>query len=103
MDIDTRTSIDQLHGDQRELADVIGIEAYKKLVSQYAGSILYIQKLDSVLKDIRDREIKEKFDGANYRNLAREYSLAESTVRDIVADRRRTLRPDPDEGQMRFE
>lgn len=36
MDIDKLTSIDQLHGDQRELADVIGIEAYKKLVSQYA-------------------------------------------------------------------
>lgn len=102
MDIDKLTSVDQLRSDQRELAEIIGIEAYKKLVANYAGSFLYIQKIDSVLKDLRDKEIREKFDGGNYGSLAREYDLAEATVRDIVAEKRKQLRSAPLEGQMQF-
>lgn len=103
MDIDKLTSIDQLRDDQKELAEIIGLDAYKKLVVNYAGSFLYIQKIDSVLKDLRDDEIRDKFDGGNYGALAREYNLAEATVRDIVAEKRKQLRLAPMEGQMCFE
>ena len=102
MDIDKLTSVDQLRDDQKELAEIIGLDAYKKLVVNYAGSFLYIQKIDSVLKDLRDNEIREKFDGGNYGKLAREYNLAEATVRDIVAEKRKQLRYEPLEGQMQF-
>ncbi|MGN0574661.1 MAG: Mor transcription activator family protein [Ruminococcus sp.] len=103
MDIDKLVSLEQLRGDQKELAELIGLEAYKKLISSYAGSFLYIQKIDSILKDVRDDEIREKFDGGNYGALAREYNLAEATVRDIVAEKRKQLRQSPLEGQMSFE
>ena len=103
MDIDKLTDISQLREDQRELAELIGLEAYKKLVKNYAGSLLYIQKIDSVLRDLRDSEIREKFDGSNYRELAREYDLAEATVRDIVADKKKQLDARPLEGQMTFD
>ncbi len=103
VDIDKLTSIEQLRADQKELAEIIGLEAYKKLVVNYAGSFLYIQKIDSVLKDLRDDEIREKFDGGNYGKLAREYDLAEATVRDIVAEKRKQLRRTPLEGQLQFE
>lgn len=103
MDIDKLVSIDQLRDDQRQLAEIIGLESYKRLVKNYAGSFLYIQKIDSVLKDVRDNEIREKFDGGNYGELAREYDLAEATVRDIVAEKRKQLRTEPLEGQMHFD
>lgn len=103
MDIDKLTSIDQLRDDQRELAEIIGLDSYKKLVVNYAGSFLYIQKIDSVLKDLRDNEIREKFNGGNYGELAREYNLAEATIRDIVSEKRKQLRYEPLEGQMQFE
>lgn len=103
MDIDKLISIDQLRDDQKELAEIIGLEAYKKLVVNYAGSFLYIQKIDSVLKDLRDNEIREKFDGGNCLKLAIEYNLAVATVRDIVAPKRKELRTAPIEGQMSFE
>ena len=103
MDIDKLVSLEQLRGDQKELAELIGLEAYKKLISSYAGSFLYIQKIDSILKDVRDDEIREKFDGGNYGALAREYNLAEATVRDIVAEKRKQLRQSLLEGQMSFE
>ncbi|MCM1271398.1 MAG: DNA-binding protein [Ruminococcus flavefaciens] len=103
MDIDKLTSIDQLRDDQKELAEVIGLEAYKRLIKHYGGNPLYIQKVDSVLKDIRDQEINEKFDGGNYKELAREYGICELTIRDIVAPKRRELKNVPLEGQLRFD
>lgn len=103
MKIDKLTSVEQLRGEQRELAELIGLEAYKKLVLHYAGDSVYIYKLDSVLKDVRDAEICQKFNGGNYRELAIEYDLAVDTIRNIVAEKRRAMRHEPPEGQLSFE
>ena len=48
MDIDKLTSIEQLRDDQRELAEVLGIEAYKRLIKYYGGTPLYVQKASPV-------------------------------------------------------
>ncbi len=103
MDIDKLTSVDQLRGEQRELAEIIGLDAYKKLIRHYGGNQLYIQQADSVLKNVRDKELNEKFDGTNYRKLSIEYGISEMTIRDIVAPKRKQLRLAPLEGQMSFE
>lgn len=103
MDIDKLETADQLREDQKELAEVIGLEAYKKLVRHYGGNQLYIQQADSVLKDLRDKEMNEKFDGSNYKELSREYGISEMTIRDIVAPKRKELRSAPLEGQLSFD
>lgn len=103
MDIDKLVSLDQLRDDQKELAEIIGLEAYKNLIKHYGGNQLYIQQVDSVLKDVRDRELNEKFDGTNYRKLSQEYGISEMTIRDIVAPKRKQLKLAPMEGQMSFE
>ena len=36
MDIDKLSNTEQLRPDQRELADIIGLDAYKKLIYHYA-------------------------------------------------------------------
>ena len=48
MRTDKIISIYQLNGEQRELAEVIGLEAYKKLVERYGGSHVYINKADTI-------------------------------------------------------
>lgn len=103
MDIDKLTNVDQLRDEQKELAEIIGLDAYKKLIKHYGGNQLYIQQADSVLKDVRDKELNEKFDGTNYRKLSIEYGISEMTIRDIVAPKRKQLRLAPLEGQMSFE
>ena len=102
MDIDKLTSTDQLREDQRELAEIIGLEAYKKLICHYGGNQLYIQQVESVLKDLRNKELNEKFNGHNYKELSREYKLSEMTIRDIVSPKRQELRAAPLEGQLSF-
>ena len=102
MNIDMLTDVNQLVGEQKELAETIGLEAYKKLIRNYGGSQLYIQQTDSVMKQMRDREIIEKFSGGNYRELSREYGISEMTVRVIVSAKKKQLRSEPVDGQLDF-
>lgn len=83
MNLDKLT-LDQLRGNQLELAETIGLEAYKKLVMKYRGSNIYIGKADDALRAERDEEIYSKFNGENYLALAHAYGLAEKTIRDII-------------------
>ncbi len=84
MDIEKITDIDQLSGEQRELAETVGLDAYRRLVTNYGGSQIYINKSDTVTRPDRNEEIRRKFNGANYRQLAREYGLSEPSIRKIV-------------------
>ncbi|MDE6426296.1 MAG: DNA-binding protein, partial [Ruminococcus sp.] len=70
IDIEKITSPEQLSGDKRELVNVIGLEAYKKLVQHYGGSYIYINKPDTVTRKERNTEIRKKFNGSNYCQLA---------------------------------
>lgn len=76
--------IDDLQGDQRELAELIGLETYLKLVRIIGGSSIYIAKGDKLEAIIRNRKICEEFDGKNYRHLAAKFSLSERVVRTII-------------------
>ncbi len=84
MDIEKITDIDQLSGEQRELAETVGLDAYKKLVKYCGGSRVYIKKSDTLTKNERNAEIKHKFNGENIKRLAVEYNLSESTIRNIL-------------------
>ena len=85
MDINKLISVTQLRSEQqREIAEVIGIEAYRKLVDYYGGSRIYIEKSDTITRPDRNDEIRKKFDGGNYKQLAREYKLSKQTIRNIV-------------------
>lgn len=77
-------SIEQLSGDQRELAEIVGLEAYQKLVANYGGSSVYVNKSDTLTRPERNAEIKRKFNGANYRELAKEYGFSETGIRKII-------------------
>lgn len=77
-------TLENLKGNQRELAEIIGIEAYIKLVKRYGGDDVYIAKETNLMTMIRDEEIYHKFDGGNHKALADEYDLAVRTIYDII-------------------
>lgn len=77
--------LSDLQGDQRELAQLIGIDMYIKVVKRYGGTNIYIAKMDKLLNVKRDEEIYKEFNGYNYKYLANKYNLAERTVREIIA------------------
>ncbi|MBD5158665.1 MAG: DNA-binding protein [Ruminococcus sp.] len=88
VDIEKIVSFEQLSGDKKELANVIGLEAYKKLVQHFGGSYIYINKPDTVVRNERNEEICRKFTGSNYCQLAQEYNLTENRIRSILRQKR---------------
>ena len=73
--------------EQRKIIGIIGLEAYVKLVDVYGGLSIYITKPDSILRESRNKKIRNEFDGGNYRQLATQYNLSEVSVRLIVAEK----------------
>lgn len=77
-------TVDCVNEEQRQLIDCIGIENYKKIVLEFGGQYIYIPKSETISRELRDREIKEQFDGSNYRKIANKYNLSVGQVRRII-------------------
>lgn len=50
--------LEHLKGEQRELAELIGIDAYRKILSVYGGEKLFISRLDSIISQNRASLVK---------------------------------------------
>lgn len=95
-------TLDDLDEEQRELADCIGLEAYKKLVATYAGSVINVRMPDNLTIRQRNNRIRRQFNGYNFTELAKRYSLTERQIRNIVADEVIKQRNKPLENQISF-
>ena len=62
------------------LAELLGTENMLTLVESYSGMIIYVPKLDSLLRNIR-----QEYDGTNTRALALKYDVSESWVKRIAS------------------
>ncbi len=87
--------LEDLFGNQRDIAEIIGVDKYIELTKTYGGDNIYIQKYSEVCKIQRNAEIRSKFNGYNSEDLAREYDLTERYVRmicsDLICERRAAL------------
>ncbi|MEA4825064.1 MAG: Mor transcription activator family protein [Clostridium sp.] len=86
-----RLTLEDLPDGQRYIAELIGLENYKKLVHYFGGSDIYIQKEDTLTKDIRNKEIISMFNGGNYLEIAKIFNLSERAVRQIILDNLKIL------------
>ena len=68
----------------QDLVNIMGIEAFIQLIKLYGGSSIYIPNENSILKPIRNRLIRQHFDGHNYKQLAKEFKISEMQVRNII-------------------
>lgn len=83
MELIDKLTIDDLEPEQKQLAQLLGVEKYIELIKIYGGSSLYISKADTLSRNIRDKQIREEFNG-NYRELATKYRMSERYIRGIV-------------------
>ena len=67
----------------KDVVDVIGIHAFKGLVKLAGGSNLYIPNESNLIKPIRNRMIKEEFNGS-YKDISRKFGISEVQARNIV-------------------
>ena len=93
--------LDDLREEQKQIAEVIGVDAYLELTRAFGGTSIYIAKAEEIVKRAdRDRQIREEFNGNNYSQLALKYGLTEVWIRNIVYDKAVEIKRRPLEGQM---
>lgn len=66
-----------------DIVDVIGMDAFKSLVKFAGGSNLYVPNESSLVKGVRNRMIRDSFDG-DYRKVSRKFGLSNAQIRNIV-------------------
>lgn len=94
---------DDLTGNAKDLAELIGMEAFAKLVDVYGGSSnLYVPKAEQLVLPVRDELIRREYNGRNVYELARKWGLTERYVREIIKEKAKELRDAPGPGQMSF-
>lgn len=83
-----KITLEDLDGDQRDLAETIGLEAYLKLVERRGGTTVYVAKQDKLQALKRNAGIIRDFNGYNHKYLALKYNVSDRTVREVLeADR----------------
>lgn len=95
--------LEDLEEEQRDVAGLIGLDNYKKLMAEYGGVSIYIPKADRLERLERNDRIKAEFDGYNFRELAVKYGLTEVSIRSIVSEEVRKTRARPMNGQLSFQ
>lgn len=91
---------EDLNQEQQAVAELIGLDNYILLVENFAGTPLYIPKLDDFFRVNRNEQIRQEYDGENIRALAHKYKLCEVQIRNILSDTIRELKAKPVDGQM---
>ncbi|WP_050698994.1 Mor transcription activator family protein [Anaeromassilibacillus senegalensis] len=82
-------SLENLKGEQLEIAETIGIEPYRELVRRFSGSQIRIWTVDRLTKKIRDDQIRKEYNGHNVKQLARKYHLSDQTIWEITSNARK--------------
>lgn len=70
----------------KDIVDIIGIDAFKELVRLLGGSNLYIPNEVGLVRDYRNKKIKNEFCG-DYKSIAKKFGISEVQVRNIVKSR----------------
>lgn len=68
----------------RDIAESLGLDTFIQLSRLCGGQDLYIPKLESLERGPRDRDIRARFNGGNYRALGIQFRLSERQIRKII-------------------
>lgn len=67
-----------------DIVKLLGLEQFLSLCVLCGGGHLYVPKIEMLARAARDREIFQRFNGGNYRELASQYRLSVRYVRKII-------------------
>ena len=87
-------TLDDLQGESKDLAELLGLDAFKALVESFGGANIYIPKADSLILPLRNDLIVREYE------LSRKWGLTERRIQDIVKAKSEELRQKPMDGQV---
>ncbi|WP_270648061.1 Mor transcription activator family protein [Paeniclostridium hominis] len=81
-----KITIKEIPQNNQDLAQLIGIENFKKLVKYMGGSSIYIPKEQTLILSLRNKNIKKEFNG-DIKILSRKYKISQSQIRNILKEK----------------
>lgn len=69
------------------LLKIVGEDMFLEITKHYGGDNVYIPTHKSVLRSKRNKEMIEKYNGANAKQLAKEYDVCVTHVNRIVSNK----------------
>ena len=70
-------------GPWKQVAEQIGVENLYTVLRIVGGGTTYIPKAETLIRPVRNRHIREEFNGCNYLELAKKYNVTDRIVRMI--------------------
>jgi Mor family transcriptional regulator len=92
--------IEDLPETYSQLVSEIGIDNTLKIAKLFSGQYVYFLKVETIERPLRNRQIRDEFNGYNYEELAKKYNLTEIMIRNICLDIITKKRRQPFEGQL---
>ena len=84
LQINPSVLLEDIPEEYRDIAEIIGLETFLELSALCGGQTLYIPMRHTLERDARDRDIRSRFTGGNYRALASQFRLSERQIRKII-------------------
>lgn len=72
----------------QEIAQIVGVQDALKILEALSGQEIYFPSPQQITKPVRDKLIKDSFDGNNFKQLAKKWGLSVRWVRKIVQERK---------------
>ena len=72
--------ISKLKDKDREIAELIGVENYTRLINKYGGTNIYIPSQSTTKRSELSEELKQQYNGDNAAELGKKYNLSARTV-----------------------
>jgi Mor family transcriptional regulator len=69
------------------MVEVIGTEKFLEISKLYGGMNMYIPIYSCIIREARNREIIEKYNGVNSNQLAHKYGISSNSVKRIVRNK----------------
>lgn len=77
---------DDLNEEQQQLAELIGLDNFAKLVQVFGGTRIYIPKQEVFSRVVRNEKIRQEYNGRNIKILATKHGLTEVQIRNILGE-----------------
>ena len=77
-------TLDDLQEDQRCIAEVVGLKAYRDLVRNFGGNQIRIYQAKTIVAPRRNNLIRSMYDGTNVNQLSIKFGLSDKVIRDII-------------------
>lgn len=88
---DNGITIEDFPENFKEVAEIIGVENSLELSKRFAGTSLYIPKMDNLYRKECDYKIRQAFTGANIPELCQRFGLTQVQIRNILSIRIGTI------------